>query len=183
MGNFSTAWKAFWSILKSNEKAEAWNTLTTPQALPPPSEAESSDAEEVPQAPVETKASRTDEAVHTLAILQRESRLIDFLLEDISQCDDDQIGAAVRKIHDDARDALDKYFGIQPVMNQQESEEVQLPEDFDTRQIRLSGKASTTPPFKGTLIHKGWRAAHVKLPVLSNAVDPTVIVPAEVEIN
>lgn len=183
MGNFSTAWKAFWSILKSNEKAEAWNTLTTTAALPPAPAPESTDNDEAPQAPLETKASRTDEAVHALAILQRESRLIDFLLEDLSQCDDDQIGAAVRKIHDDARDALDKYFGIQPVMTQEESEEVQLPEDFDSRQIRLTGKAATTPPFKGTLIHKGWRAARVKLPVLSNAVDPTVIAPAEVEIN
>ena len=40
-----------------------------------------------------------------LAILQRDSRLIDFLQEDIAAYSDDQIGAAVREIHDQSRDA------------------------------------------------------------------------------
>ena len=170
MSKFTTAWKAFWSILKSQEKADAWNALDTSNALPPPPENESPD-----EAPA-------SEAVHALAILQRESRLVDFLMEDISECDDEQIGAAVRKIHDDAHEALVKYFDIAPIQNAPEGDTVSVPASFDNRRIRLTGKPSGEPPYKGTLIHRGWRATNVNLPVTSAAVDASVIAPAEIEV-
>ena len=169
MSKFTTAWKAFWSILKSQEKADAWNALDTSHALEPPASE--------PTAPT-----TSSEAVHALAILQRESRLIDFLMEDISECDDEQIGAAVRKIHDDAHEALVKYFDIAPIQNAPEGDTVSVPASFDNRRIRLTGKPAGEPPYKGTLVHRGWRAANVNLPVSSAAVDASVIAPAEIEV-
>ncbi len=173
MSKFTTAWKAFWSILKSQEKADAWNALDASYALEPaaPETDEPSSAD-----------TRTSEAVHALAILQRESRLVDFLMEDISECDDEQIGAAVRKIHDDAHEALVKYFDIAPIQNAPEGDTVSVPASFDNRRIRLTGKPAGEPPFKGTLVHRGWRAANVNLPVSSAAVDASVIAPAEIEV-
>ena len=172
MSKFTTAWKAFWSIMKSQEKADAWKAIDATNALPPPpTEIESPD---------ETPAS---EAVHALAILQREARLVDFLMEDIAECDDEQIGAAVRKIHDDAQETLKKYFDIVPVQNAPEGDTVSVPASFDNRRIRLTGKPAGEPPYKGTLIHRGWRAANVNLPVTSAAVDATVIAPAEIEVG
>ena len=172
MSKFTTAWKAFWSILKSQEKADAWNAIATTPALP-----------EAPNEPSEEQAaSPSSEAVHALAILQRESRLVDFLMEDISECDDEQIGAAVRKIHDDAHEALVKYFDIAPVQNAPEGDTVSVPASFDNRRIRLTGKPAGEPPYKGTLVHRGWRAANVNLPVSSAAVDSSVIAPAEIEV-
>src|ERR1022692_2457370 len=51
-------------------------------------------------------------ALQLLAILQRDSRLLDFLMEDIASFDDDQIGAAVRSLHDQARDSLARYLSL-----------------------------------------------------------------------
>lgn len=184
MPHLATAWRAFWAILTSDDKANAWNTLQTPQlppATPAPATTTDTDTEPEPQ-PAPAQAANTNEAVHALAILQRESRLIDFLQENLDEADDEQIGAAVRKIHADAQAALHKYFGIVPVQNAAEGDAVTLPADFDSRAIRLTGKPAGAPPYHGTLVHKGWRAANVKLPVSSAAVDPTVIAPAEVEI-
>ncbi len=177
MSKFTTAWKAFWSILKSQEKADAWKALDTAHALAE----ESTDAAQTP----EDGASdvRASEAVHALAILQREARLVDFLMEDIAECDDEQIGAAVRKIHDDAHEALMKYFDIVPVQNAGEGDTVSVPASFDNRRIRLTGKPAGEPPYKGTLVHRGWRAGNVNLPVSSAAVDASVIAPAEIEVG
>lgn len=173
MANFSTAWKAFWTIFASKEKADAWNALQqdTPQR-------------QLTQQPEQTdNASNTDEAVHALAILQRESRLIDFIMEDISECDDEQVGSAVRKIHADAQAALKKYFDVVPIQDAPEGEAITLQDNFDNRQIRLTGKPAANPPFSGTLVHKGWKAQNVTLPTSSASVDKSVITPAEIDIQ
>ncbi|MBP5638486.1 MAG: DUF2760 domain-containing protein [Victivallales bacterium] len=176
MSKLTTAWKAFWSILSSQEKADAWNSLAASgKQLPPPSDSEeTAGTGGVPA---------NDGAVHALAILQRESRLIDFLMEDLSECDDEQIGAAVRKIHDDSQAALVKYFEIKPVHNAAEGDTVSVPASFDNRRIRLTGKPVGEPPYKGTLVHRGWLASNVRLPAVSAAVDASVIAPAEIEVG
>ncbi len=51
-----------------------------------------------------------------IAILQRDARLVDFLMEDISGYADDQIGAAVRELHDQCRDSLARYITLEPVI-------------------------------------------------------------------
>jgi hypothetical protein len=52
-------------------------------------------------APAAAPAVRTsDGALQLLGILQRDSRLVDFLMEDIASYSDDQVGAAVRELHD-----------------------------------------------------------------------------------
>ena len=185
MANFKIAWNAFWSIFKSDDLAKTWNDIVAnpqPAALPP-AEKEKTEAEPQPQetttpAPVTAKG----EAVHTLAILQRESRLIDFLQEDIAPYSNEQIGAAVRKVHDDAHNALEKYFKLTPIRTEAEGETITLDKSFDGRQIRLTGKTAGEPPFRGQLLHRGWKAESINLPQRTDAVDPSVICPAEVEI-
>ncbi|MBP5672110.1 MAG: DUF2760 domain-containing protein [Victivallales bacterium] len=184
MANFKTAWNAFWSIFKSDDLAKTWNDIVAnPQPALPPAEKEKTEAESQPQettkpAPVTAKG----EAVHTLAILQRESRLIDFLQEDIAPYSNEQIGAAVRKVHDDAHNALEKYFKLTPIRTEAEGETITLDKSFDGRQIRLTGKTAGEPPFRGQLLHRGWKAESINLPQRTDAVDPSVICPAEVEI-
>jgi hypothetical protein len=41
---------------------------------------------------------------------------------------------------------------------------------------------SGSAPYDGTLRHKGWRAANVKLPTPTKGHDSTIIYPAEVEL-
>ena len=68
-----------------------------------------------PAAPKPTAQVRPqDGALQILGILQRDSRLIDFLMEDISSYSDDQVGAAVRSLHDQSRDSLNRYLRLRP---------------------------------------------------------------------
>src|SRR5262249_9585477 len=60
------------------------------------------------------------EPVRLLGVLQRESRLLDFLMENIQAYSDEQIGASVRDIHVKAQMALKKHVTFEPVLAQTE---------------------------------------------------------------
>jgi hypothetical protein len=117
-----------------------------------------------------------------LTILQRDSRLVDFLMEDIGSYSDDQVGAAVRELHDQCRDSLARYVALQPVIDGVEGTPVKAPSK-DPRVVRFIGNVPATPPSGGTLRHKGWRAAKVDLPALAAKDDATIVAPAEIEIE
>ncbi len=120
--------------------------------------------------------------LHLLSLLQRDGRLIDFLQEDLQAYDDTQIGSAVRSIQESCKAALNRYINPRAIIDQEEGQEVTIPEGFDPGSIKLTGNVTGSPPFKGTLQHRGWRAGERALPTVSGAVDPDVIAPAEVEI-
>ena len=132
-----------------------------------------------PAAPSRTPA---DGALQILTILQRDSRLVDFLMEDIASYSDDQVGAAVRELHDQCRDSLARYVALQPVIDGVEGTPVKAPSN-DPRVVRFIGNVPATPPSGGTLRHKGWRAAKVDLPALAAKDDATIVAPAEIEIE
>lgn len=121
-------------------------------------------------------------ALHLLCLLQREGRLVDFLEEDLGPYDDAQIGAAVRSIQENCQKSLKEYLALTAVIDQEEGEEVTVPAGFDANAIKLTGRVSGEPPFKGTLQHRGWQISTFSLPELSGTQDPKVIAPAEVEI-
>jgi hypothetical protein len=127
-------------------------------------------------------AKTSDGALQILAILQRDSRLVDFLMEDISGYADDQVGAAVRELHDQCRDAVARYVTLQPVIDGVEGTFAQAPSS-DPNLVKFVGNVPAQPPSGGTLRHKGWRATKVDLPALPAKQDATVIAPAEIEIE
>lgn len=124
----------------------------------------------------------SDGALQFLAILQRDSRLLDFLMEDIASYSDDQIGAAVRELHDQCRDAVSRYVTLQPVIDGVEGTFAQAPSK-DPNLVKFVGNVPATPPSGGILRHKGWRAAKVDLPALAAKQDATILAPAEIEIE
>jgi hypothetical protein len=117
-----------------------------------------------------------------LAVLQREGRLLDFLLEDIQSYSEAQIGAAVRDIHRQCRVALKEHLDLQPVLSQQEGSTVEIPSGFDPSAVRLTGNVTGQPPFRGTLQHHGWRVKEIKLAPPPEGQDEFVLMPAEVEL-
>lgn len=125
---------------------------------------------------------RRDPAVALLAVLQREGRLIDFLREEIDAYSDEQVGAAVRSIHESCRKAIDEHLSLEPVRSEDEGERVVIENGFDASAIRLTGNVSGKPPFKGILRHRGWRTSRVDLPADPLGQDPTIVFPAEIEI-
>jgi len=140
--------------------------------------------------PIESAPSKVSEgrpspeaAVQMLAALQREGRLIDFLQEDLSSYEDSQIGAAVRNIHTGCKEALKEHMEIRPVFVEKEGAAVMIPPGFDARAIRLTGKVTGDPPFRGILRHRGWQVEHIRLPQPGEQKNHWILAPAEVEIE
>jgi hypothetical protein len=126
---------------------------------------------------------RSEGALLVLGLLQREGRLVDFLRESLDEHADAAIGAAVRDIHRGCKKVLEEHLRLEPVMPGREEGPVVVPRGFDPTEVRLIGKTSGDPPFRGILVHHGWRAVDVKLPTLSDGVDRRVLAPAEVRLG
>lgn len=125
------------------------------------------------------------EVVSLLAALQEKGRLVDFLMDDITAFEDAQVGAAARVVHQGCRAVLQEHFDVKPVRDDAEGSRVTVPNDHAADEYRLTGNLSGQTPFSGTLVHKGWRTASVKLPrIIDSAGDrlPS-IAPAEVEVE
>ena len=137
------------------------------------------------ESPIETVAGDPVDigVCRLLSILQNKGRLIDFFQEDITGYQDAQIGAAVRNIHQDCGNALRGYITLAPIMPEKEGETVVVAEGFDPSEIRLTGRITAGPPFKGILQHSGWEVTRISLPDQPKGQKHTVIAPAEVEIG
>jgi hypothetical protein len=125
---------------------------------------------------------RSGEPLRLLALLQREGRVLDFFLEDISQVKDEQVGASVRELHRKAQTVIKDHLVLEPVLPQGEGDAVEVPAGFDPSAIRLTGNVTGNPPFRGTLQHHGWRVKDFKLPAPPEGQDEFVIAPAEVDL-
>jgi hypothetical protein len=164
------AFRAFFAILFGQPLPKE---IKTPAAPAPKAQAP---AKAEPQPP------NPAHALQLLAILQRDSRLLDFLMEDIASFEDEQIGAAVRSLHDQARDSLARYLSLQPVIDGVEGAYTR-PSTTDPAAVKFIGNVPATKPEGGTLRHKGWRATKVELPALNPKQDASIIAPAEIEIE
>lgn len=127
-------------------------------------------------------ASTGPSAAAMLAILQRDGRLLDFLMEKIDTYADAQVGAVARTVHTGCRKALAEYLKVEPVLTDAEGAQVTVPSGFDPSTIRVVGNVTGHPPFKGALRHHGWRVSEINLPARTAGQDGSIIMPAEVEI-
>lgn len=122
-------------------------------------------------------------ALRLLNLLQQEGRFIDFVEEDIDGYADEQVGAAVRAIHAGCRKALHDRMQITRIYSEEDGALVTVPKGFDVHTVRLTGNVHGEPPFRGVLQHGGWRARDVHIPEPVEALDLTILAPAEVEIE
>lgn len=134
-----------------------------------------------PAAPPPPPARVSDGALQMLAILQRDSRLVDFIMEDIAPYSDEQVGAAVRTLHDQCRESLTRYLKLQPVIDGVEGTYTQAAASGGL--VKFIGNVPAQPPPGGVLRHKGWRAVTIDLPPLAPRQDASVIAPAEIEVE
>ncbi len=136
-----------------------------------------------PAAPAETKPARS-EALTLLAALQREARLVDFLMEPLDGCTDQQIGAAVRDIQKDSRSVLERMFALKPLRSEAEGSAISVPAGFDAGEFKLTGNVAGEAPYEGELMHSGWVAAKADVPCWNGKPESAAVVaPAEVEIR
>jgi len=173
LSNISNAFRAFFALLGGKLPADIAQAYGYSKAMPVKTAP-------VAPAPAKPQAGPSDGAVQILSILQRDARLVDFLMEDLSGYADDQVGAAVRDVQVQSRESLGRYLKLIPVIDSVEGEFTKtdgLPADG----FRLVGNvpASGKAPC-GLLRHKGWKAERVELPKTSPGM---ILAPAEIEIE
>jgi hypothetical protein len=167
------AFSALFSILFRGELAE--RVLTTFARTPEPVTPPPAPAPPPPPDP-------GHRAAQVLSLLQRDGRLIDFLMEDLTPYPDAQIGAAVRDVHRGSREALDRYFTLEPVVDDEEGRPVAIERSTDAARIKLVGNLAGQPPARGVLRHRGWEATRIELPPLPVS-GRNILAPAEIEIS
>jgi hypothetical protein len=174
LSRISAAFRSFFSILFSGvlpEDIAAQFGFTKPKAAPV-------------VAPLE-QPKVSDGALQILQILQRDSRLIDFLMEDIAGYADEQIGAAVRSLHGDCRATLIRHMELVPVIDGVEGtfQKLDATKPPDPNRIKLIGNVPASGKVAGgTLRHRGWMATSTNLPPLGKQ-NASVLAPAEIEVE
>lgn len=132
--------------------------------------------------PAVLKEASNDSALQLLALLQQESRFVDFAQEDLTGVADADIGAAARVVHSGSQKVLQSYFDLAPVRAEKEESRVTLAEGFNAAEVRLTGNVVGSAPFTGTLVHRGWKVSNVKLPKIAVEHDTSIVAAAEVEL-
>jgi Domain of unknown function (DUF2760) len=180
MSRIGLAFWAFFAALISRELARRIQAALAADTLP------KIDLDAKPRpGPVSPEPSppARSEAITLLAALQRESRLVDLIKQPLDRFTDDQIGAAARNVLSDCAAVLDRFFRLQPVIDQEEGTTCDVPKGYDPGCYKIAGQVHGNGPFHGKLVHQGWQANTVKLPAWTGSNESAlVIAPAEVEV-
>ena len=117
-----------------------------------------------------------------LSLLQREGRLIDFLQEDVAAFSDAEVARPPWVVHAGCR----RHSRITSPSNRRsrtpKARRSKCRRALTPAIAAMTGNVAGQPPFRGTLKHHGWAATSVRLPAVSEALDPRVLVAAEVEL-
>jgi len=180
MGRITVAFRVFFAALASAAKADRLQASLDGAVLPKVHADEKRLPE--PKRPEPTAPARS-EAITLLAAMQREARLVDLVKQPLADFSDEQIGAAARNVLGDCAAVLDRFFGLAPVAAEAEGVLCDVPAGYDPGCYKLTGRVEGNGPFRGTLVHQGWKATTMKLPAWTGAKNSAlVIAPAEVEI-
>lgn len=183
------ALRVFWLALvngviarRMEEEILARPAMEGPQGAAAPSEVGRGARPAVQPKPQPRRAPRS-EALTLLAALQREARFVDFVKEPLAGYSDAQVAAAARDIHRDCGAVLERFFGLAPIVAQEEGSQVEVPAGYDPARYRLTGNVVGEPPYRGRLIHPGWEATRCELPSWSGREESIrVVAPVEVEV-
>jgi hypothetical protein len=179
LNRISLAFRSFFSILfKGALPADVAQAFGYSRAIP--AKAPGAAAPKPSPAAVKPSAGPAEGAVQILAVLQRDARLIDFLMEDISGYPDEQVGAAVRDVQTQARETLSRYLRLEPVVDSVEGVYTKA-DGLETAEVKFIGNVPASGKAPGGLLrHKGWKAVKVDLP---QAGPGAVLAPAELEVE
>ncbi|XZE51481.1 DUF2760 domain-containing protein [Planctomycetaceae bacterium SH139] len=195
--SLGTAFRAFFAALGNRDTSAAIQAvLDRPTAgeLPPPVDKKGGLGG--PGKPAAAAvASPRSEAVTLLAMLQRESRLVDLVQEPLEQFSDAQVGAAARPCLQQCQQTLQRVFALTPLVATPEGQVVEIPENPSPLRYQwlgdsgtsganqaAAGKPSSGAASTGTLVHAGWLAKQCELAQWTGpANDALVVAPAQVQ--
>jgi len=135
------ALKAFFRALRDRTFAEQLDRLLQGQTLALSTTTEVPLADRLRADMVAQTPTRSD-ALTLLATLQRDARLIDFLMEDLAGYEDAHIGAAARDVHRACAAALERMFELRPLRYQEEGARVEIVAGYDPVQVTLKGNVT-----------------------------------------
>ncbi len=118
-----------------------------------------------------------------LSLLQKEARFIDFVMEDVSELEDAQVGAVCKRIHKDLARVAGEFVGIEAISDAVEGERVQIQVGYDPAEFQLSGDVDQKPPFDAQLKHKGWRVRSLTLPRRSDVAQGKILQAAQIHVS
>jgi hypothetical protein len=173
-------------------ETEALPLSSEPEASPSSSVSEEIEAQagEVAPAPVEQAPTPLKEpepervdGVYLLALLQKRGRFVDFLQQDITSFSNAEVGEAARVVHDGCSQTLREYFTLEPIRPEEEGEQVTIEAEYSLAEISLVGNVSRQPPYRGELLHHGWKITDQHPPKRLDPASAHVVQPAEIELR
>jgi len=179
--NLILAFKSFFAVLFTGKLSDqAAYELGLMRRMAPP-------AAPKPAAPT-AQSGPADGAVQMLALLQSESRLVDFLQEDIAGYSDEQVGAAMRGVHEKCRGVLARHVKLAPIVDGVEGTPTRLASaGLDPKDASMVKLVGNVPPDgnveSGILRHRGWQVERMDLPALKRGGKMPIVAPAEIEVE
>lgn len=182
-----TAFRAFFATLGNAETASkvvaVLNRSSLPELEAEPEPAKLEPPKPKPQQPPKSAATGQSEAITLMAMLQREARLVDFLQESLENYSDAQVGAAARTVHSESAKVIARVFDLAPLLSEPEQSIIEIAE-ADATKYQFVGNLRDKPPYRGTLMHPGWKAQKCELPKWTGKPDSALIIaPAEIELK
>lgn len=133
-----------------------------------------------------TSASAGADALILLSLLQERGRFLDFVSEDISAYTDVQVAAASRVVHQGCKAVINECLALAPAHAGAEGDAISVDPAADPNRYRLQGKLGGQPPYRGVVVHRGWKATRFALPRHTRPVDPAgenIVAPIDVEVR
>lgn len=193
MNRIFLAFRAFFALLFGGSLSDALLTdlgLVKRGGAPPrPASAATKPAAtkpvETPKAapPAAPSITTEDGALKLLGMLQQEGRILDFFMEDITPYSDDQVGGAVRDVHEKTRAVLVRHFAPVPVIDAVEGTPVSASDPLAAKARYIGNLPATGKPKGGLLRHKGWKATTASMPKPGPKEDLMLLATPEIEVE
>src|SRR5579883_2467701 len=137
------AFRAFFALLFTGKLPDDMTTELGLSTRPAP-------VSPAPKPPPAPEIKPADGALQLLGMLQREARVLDFFMEDITPYTDDQVGAAARDVHQHTREVLIRHFAPAPVIDAVEGSPA-TPPDNNLALVKFVGNVPATGKPSGGL--------------------------------
>ena len=132
---------------------------------------------------ISKKDEKNIDGVFLLSLFQKQGRLVDFLQQDIASFSNAEVGEAARVVHDGCARVLDDYFTLEAIRAEEEGALVSVDTDYNLSEITLTGNLRGSAPYRGELLHHGWKICDQHPPEQLDPKARFIVQPAEIEVR
>ena len=129
------------------------------------------------------KDEKNIDGVFLLSLLQKQGRLVDFLQQDITTFSNAEVGEAARVVHEGCARILGDYFTMEVICAEEEGAVVNVGADYNLSEITLTGNLRGSAPYRGELLHHGWKISDQHPPEQLDPRARFIVQPAEIEVR